>query len=416
MRPILLLFIVSIACASPPIHEVMDHNDARASALNDYYNNSIAENNTIMLSFGDYDQELSLSASVDVAGLNLLLDNMTHPTADLALLIARGYDQEHLTSRPSEGYPDFTCDADWFYGGMQYAWRCDFDEDDCTEFENSTSVSYDLEFTFTFKDTSVVVPSSSTRILIPEDILEAMEDSSGQDNLTITVAGDVIFNYEINDRGFDGFDCVSSYYNVSGSVPIFLNRSFVVAGTHKLFFLLSPILREQWFRNNKFNTIILSQSPLYHAAIYLDGNSTKNITIREFYNATNQYELQLILSNKTNETFEYTNLTNPISLQYQNHSFFFIYGFNYSYSALGKHNLSILVNDSFLGFAQYSDVITSKMLSYNGTYTEEGTLANETITRKSSSFARQTITPIEIGLGFVALILFLSFLNFWVKN
>jgi len=356
--------------------------------------------------------------SVDIIAPNLVVDNLTHPTPGLAILTARGYQQEHLTAIPNEGFPDFTCDADWFYGGAQYSDRCDFDNDFCAEFENQTYVIYSTNVTFIFKNISENASFSSNLIPVPQSILEAMKNSSGIDNLMVLIEGNVSFIYTINDRGFDGVDCTSSYYNITGHVPLSVNKSFAVAGTKKLFFLRSPVLREQWFRSNRFNTIVLSQSPLYYAEISKDGNQTWNSTLREFYNVTDNYTVMYVFSNKTSEKgwSEAVNLTTPTLLQDTNHSFAYIYEFNYSYLGLGKHALSLDVNDSFLGSAHYGEVLLSRMLSYNGTFSEQGKPIDEEITRKSAGFTKQGLGFVELALGFVALILFLSFLNFWVTR
>lgn len=414
MRLIFLLFLVPLLYASPPINETMGDNDEMAEALEDYYNESIAENSSITLTFGEHSQELSLFVSVDIAGLNLMLDNMTHPAEGLMLITARGYEQEHLTSLPSDGYPNFPCDRSWFDRGAEPAWRCDFDEDYCVEFENRTWMDYGAEVNFTFRNISESVPFSSNAVAVPENILEEMKTSSGSENLTVIIEGNATFTYQINDRGFEGDDCVSSYYEVSESVPFSVNATFTVAGGQKLFFLRAPVLREQWFRNNQFNTILLSQSPLYYAEIRMDGNQSWNFTIREFYNATGPYGLQLIISNMTEgESWsEAKNGSTPIPLQEEDYSFAYIYEFNHSYSGIGKHNLSLHVNDSFLGTAQYKEILFSRMLSYNGTYTEEGSPADESA-RPSAGLQKQELSSVEIALGFVVLVLFLSFFYFW---
>lgn len=411
-----LLFFILAFHAVPPISEVMEHNNERALDLENYYNSTFANNSTIVFSFDDYDQEQNISASIDIITLNLMLDNITHSMDDLALITARGHEQEHLTSLYAQGYPYFSCDADWFYGGAESAWRCDFDNDSCAEFENRTFVEYDIDVTFTFRNISEIVNYSSNVVPVPENIRDVMRNSSGDENLTVSFEGNVIFIYEINDREFLG-DCNDNYTNVTASISFALNRSFVVGGEQKLFFLSSPILREQWFRNNQFNVVLLSQSPLYYVGISMDGAQSKNATLREFYNITDSYGLMYIISNKTNETWwseSRMNSTTPTPLQKDNNSFSYAYEFYHDYSALGKHNLSIVVNDSFLGFSSYKDTLLSRMLSYDGTTMENGSPVDEDISRKSTGFKRQEIGSFELSLGFVALVLFLAFLNFWI--
>jgi hypothetical protein len=417
MRLLLILLLIPFVFATPPVDDVMDFNNATAPDLEGYYNSSFAENASLELVFGPRTRDLTVSVFVDIAGMNLLVDNMTHPTSGLALITARGYKMEHLVAIASEGYPDFICDLDWFQGGAGFAWRCDFDNDFCTEYENSTSMDYDATVNFTFRNISESVPFSSNVVDVPASVLDAMRDSTGAENLSISIEGNATFTYVINNRSYDGLDCFSVYFTRIAEVPFSVNASFPVAGENKLFFLRAPVLREQWFRNNHFDTIVLSQSPLYHAEIFLDGNTSKDITIREFHNDTDDYGLMRLYSNMTDSSSwsESRNLTMPTPLQQEDHGFAFIYEFNHSYDGIGRHALSLMVEDSFLGSGRYDDVLISRALSHGGTLTEESKPVDDNA-RRSAVFQKQEITLVEIGLGFVALIIFLSFLNFWMPR
>jgi hypothetical protein len=323
---------------------------------------------------------------------------------------------DHMVALPSDGYTDFVCDLDWFIGGGQYAWRCDFDNDYCAEYENNTYMDYNASVNFTFRNASESVDFDSNVVEVPEAVLDVMRDSSGAENLSITIEGNATFTYVINNRSYDGLDCFNVFFTKAVQVPFSVNASFPVGGERKLFFLRAPILREQWFRNNHFDTVVLSQSPLHHAEISLDGNTSRDITLREFHNETDDYGLMRIYSNLTDGPFgEYRNLTRPTALQQDDHSFAFIYEFNHSYDGIGRHRLSLDVEDNFLGRGNYFDVLTSRALTHSGTTTEEGKPADDDA-RRSAAFQKQEITLVEVGLGFVALIIFLSFLNFWMPR
>ena len=420
MRLVFLLLFSSLVFgqyADPPISQVVDNNTLAAQALEGYYNASTANNSSINLSFGNYNTSLNISASLDVVGPSILVDNMTYPLENLSLIVARGHEQEHLLAFPAEGYNDFFCDYDWFHGGAGYAWRCDFDGDTCAEFENRTFVVYDVNVTFTFRNVSAGVPLTSTSVLLPSTVLEEMKNSSGSEVLNVSLEGDVTFIYEINDRNSGFGDCGSNYTNISESIPFSINRSYVVGGEQKLFFLRAPVLREQWFRNNRFNVVVLSQSPLYRAIVFLNGNQSRNFTLRNFSVMSDHYGVQQILSNRTNETGcseSKSNGTMPVPLEYENYSFSYIYEFNYSYTGLGVNNLSLSVHDNFLGVAQYDESLLSRMLSYNGSTTETGTPIDENLSRKSSAFRKDEFSSLRMGLGLVAVIVLLAFLNFWL--
>jgi hypothetical protein len=341
---------------------------------------------------------------------------MTAPVEGLSLLLVRGYSMGHLTSLPSEGYPDFICDEAWYNSNPQYLWRCDFDNDGCAEFEMTTNATYDLNATFAFRAVNSSAMANGTLIPIPESILEEMKTSSGDENLTINLTGNVTFFYQLNNRT-TVFDCADNITTVNASLPISINRSYRVGGQNKLFFLRSPVLREQWFRNNDFNLVVLSQSPLYRAELDTNGNRTRNFTLNNFSIFLNPFGLEEINSsalNETNYSVADSNVTNPLPLEQANNSFLYVYEFNHSYSGTGKNNFSLSVRDIFLNESEFSDTINSRMLSYDGRFLEDGSPTSN-FSRPSAGFEKDTLTQITVGFGLIALILFLAFFNFWLS-
>ncbi len=426
MRPLLFLLLIPAVfaqLAEPPVSPVVGNNTELAPSLDGVYYPDIAYNSTIDIVFGSFNRSLPVSASLDIAGLTLLLDNRTYPHDDLSLLIVRGEELGELISLPA-AYPDFACDRLFFeWISDETSWRCDFEPDFCSEFVNRSYVDYnDTVVSFSFRNVSENVTLSSTLIPVPSAVLEEMQDASGAEPLNVTISGNITFKYEVNDRGFIAAgpvgDCGSNYYFINKSVPVSLNRSFNVSGTQKLFFLRSPVLREQWFRNNRFNTVLLSQASIYSASIEFDGNQTANFTLRSFWVEENFYGVQEIFSNITNESGwkEWQNLTHPVPLQTGNSSYAFIYEFNHSYDALGPHSLSLVVEDSFEGSARYDEVLASRMLSYKGTLMENGSAINQSVSRKSVGFQPGTLTSIYLTFGLLALIILLAFFNFWLRD
>ncbi|MFH1685604.1 MAG: hypothetical protein ABH983_04835, partial [Candidatus Micrarchaeota archaeon] len=195
MRLIFLLILSSLAFAQPQVGNIMDNNTDTAAAFEGLYNESIAKNSSFLVTFGNSsDKNISVSSSIEIVGMNLLLDNMTYPLADLAVITARGYDAGGLRAMPADGYLDFDCTYEWLVGGAQYAWRCDFDLDSCAEIVNRSSVDYDMNVTFIFKDTNESVSFSSNIVEVPLSVRDAMRNSSGMDYLNVSIDGDVLFN------------------------------------------------------------------------------------------------------------------------------------------------------------------------------------------------------------------------------
>ncbi|HSB47828.1 MAG TPA: hypothetical protein VLD37_07490 [Candidatus Bilamarchaeum sp.] len=418
---VLALMVLGSACfaqySEPPISGVMAYNENYSSSLNGTYNATNASSGNITFFFGGYNQTQYVNASLDIAGMTLLIDNVTAPVEGLALLIARGYSMGHLTSKPAQGYPNFVCDDAWHqHISDETAWRCDFDGDFCSEYENSTYVVYDLNATFTFRGLNSTARANATLVPVPEEILQEMKSSSGLENLTINLTGNVTFMYAINNQTGES-TCPDNVTTVNASIPVSINRSYRVAGEGKLFFLLSPALREQWFRNNDFNMLVLSQAPLYRAELDMNGKRALNITLRNFSVVQNAFGVQEIRSNLTNETGyseSDSNVTTPIPLEHGNDSFLYAYGINYSYSGLGLNNFSLRVTDSFMNESGFNESVTSRALSHDGQFTEDGLPAGN-FTRPSSAFEKETLTQVTIGFGLIALVLFLAFFNFWLS-
>ncbi len=427
MRPILLPLLVIAALAAlshgaaPPVGNVSDFNLGLASSLDDSFDPALAQNSSVVARFGDYNQSIPVNSSMDIAGLSVTVDNSTYPVEGLSLIIARGTHLGHLTSLPGST-PLFSCDRNWF-GQMtdETAWRCDFDSDFCAEYENSSAAIYDVNATFTFRNVSENVSMDSNVLQVPDGVLAAMQDSSGGELLSVDLNGTVDFRYVMNNRIFEGgSSCGDNFTNVSASIPVNLSRNFTVWGTKKLFFLRSPALREQWILSNSFDMVVLSQSPLYYAAVGFNGGTAQETWLRNFTVEEGPYGLQLIRSNLTpaGNASEHVNLTRPIPLERDNSSFLYSYELNFSYpgTAPGVNNLSLSVNDSFLGKANFSDSLSSRYLSYNASFSEKGTPAAAQPTRPSGAFGEEPLLHVEVGLGLVALVLMLAFVNFWLTG
>jgi len=400
--PLLSLILLSgmafAQYSSPPLSLLIGNNTAAAAALDGYYNSSYAQNGTANLSIGNFSRLVNLSASVVIVGLSPNIGNISCVSEDIAVVIARGYYESHLLDPYGE----------------------DFDHDQCTEIEGQTIARYNnLNITFSFRNTSETVPFDSTFLSLPPSILDALESSSGTENLTINVTGIITFIFQI-DNPPQG-DCDEhNYTNISGILPISVNQTFLVGGNQKLVFLVRPILREQWFRDNRFDTIVLSQCPLYRAEIRMNGASMKNISIRTFNLTTDEFGFMRMTSNLSDAggngwMEDPSAVATPTPLEMENNSFAYAYMFNFSYQGLGDNNLSIAATDSVLDSEEYNDTLRSRMLSYNGLTMENGQPVNGN-SRPSASSSEGSLTRLEIGLGLVGLVLILAFLNFWVAR
>ncbi|MEW6749164.1 MAG: hypothetical protein AB1295_05645 [Candidatus Micrarchaeota archaeon] len=422
MRLSVLLLLISLSFAQyaePPLDSVMDGNRGLSASLASLYNSSYAFNSTMDIVLGSHISSVPVSSSIQILALSPQIDDTACAVDGMAALFARGEEMGVLTALPSEGYPDFPCDSVWFDGPKEYAWRCDFDGDSCAEFVNSSGVFYeDLMATFSFRGISAAVPFSSTVIEIPQEVRDELDSASGNDSLLVEVSGNLTFFYEINDR--QGFgDCGSNYVFFNHSTPISINRSFSVGGSRKLFFLESPVLREQWYRDNRFDVIVLSQCPLYRAEIYENGNLSDAITIRWFSIETDGYGMMRMRSEAENATEggwseRSSGVANPFQLERENISYLFAYRFEHGYAGLGDKNISITVRDAALSEDSFNETITSRMLSYHGAYAEDGSPADSVPARPSLAPKQSSLISIEVAFGLISLVILIAFVNSWL--
>ena len=420
-----MLLIVALASitfaqyAEPPLGELLSLNSDAAYALEGYYDQNASANGTVSIPFGGSPpQVLPVSASVLILSLSPMVDGVACAGDGVSAIFARGYQAGGLVSLPSEGYPDFACDREWFEEGtLEYAWRCDFDGDSCAEYVNRTIVEYDLEANFSFRNVSEIVPFSSTYMEVPPAVLGELQSASGAENLSISLGGTIRFIYEVNDREMGG-DCTSSFVNSTVSIPYSANASFPVGGSQKLFFLRAPVLREQWYRNNRFDTVVLSQCPLYRAAIYENGNMSANMTLKTFNITAGQYNISSIVSipePAQGWSESSSEASSPFLLEAHDYSYLFAYEFNHGYAGLGENNLTLSVTDALMQESEYNETLLSRMLSHSGNISENGPEAAGPM-RPSARFEPGVLSNMEIGFGIIGLLLILVFVNFWVPR
>jgi len=421
----LALLLLMLPCllfaqqAAPPLSNVSALNAAAASSLEGYFDSNHSSNGTMLLRFGTYSRNLDAAASVLALALSPEVDGLSCIGMNLSAIFARGTEIGSLVSLPSEGYPDFACDRQWFEEStLEYAWRCDFDNDNCAEYENRTYAEYDMNVTFTFRNLSESVPFDSTLIPLPPNITKAAANASGAENISVSAKGVVRIIKEVNDRTMD-FDCHDNFTEIAAEIPISANGSFAVGGSRKLFFLSAPVLREQWYRNNRFDVIVLSQCPLYAASKYLNGNITENLTLRTFNITLGQYNISRLESSSAGAGGWSEGSSEPASpsgLEMDGSSFLFAYEFKSGYSGLGENNLSLMVADSAMETEWFNDTLLSRMLSHSGNVTENGDAAQSGLVRPSILPGRSDLSHLDIGLGLVGVLLIIVFMNFWAPR
>ncbi len=400
---LLLLGLASAQYTSQPQWGAVENANQNLS-LGNAYNDTFATASVVDVTFPPH-STLTISSSVYPIGLSSMLDGSVCPRSGLSLMIARGVNVDHFVNFPTG---------------------------QCIEYENQTVVDYSgVRVDLSFRGINHTLPLDSI-IPIPDDMLSAMQGSSGSDNLSVYIHGDVNITYQFDIESPSGLGCADNFISQSGSIPISQNFTYTVYGTNHLFFLSAPVLGEQWFRDNQFDVVVLSQDPLSSASVQLNGIAS-NSTLVWFENATGPYGMlrfrslnQSMLANLTdmdnqsppNPAIRWSELVSnssfiPYPLESQNHPFMFVYEFNTSYSGLGTNNLSLTVNDACGGSESYNASLLSRMLSYNGNTLENGSPIDANISRGSAPFNEDTLNRTAVSFGLVAVILLLAFINFW---
>ena len=419
---LLLLAFLSFTYAlydDPPLASVTASNRAYASSfLSNHFNESVAKSTSIH-ALGNI---IYSNASMRIAGLTLVVDNATSPGLNTGVIIEKGGTLGHLMQKSGVG----RCDRAFFerYGDNA---ECDFDNDGCSEYENSADIFYTINVTFFFRDSSKTERANEETVRVfdktfsnaltnvistPTLIERVMENSSGIENLTVVFNGTATPVYDIVDRENAGVGCIDRHVVLFDSMAFGDMAIYRVEGKNKLFFLSAPILNEQWFRNNKFDSVVLSESRIYKAEIIKNDEVTKNFTLYRFNTTTNGFGLLEIVSVPAEDLSAFVGVVNitPSPLESNNQTYAFLYRFNYSYGGIGDHVLALSVKDVFGMEGNYTQKIKSRQLSYDSNKTETGNDYNEGTTRKSASFSIENLRMLEIGFGMLgALIILIAY-------
>lgn len=407
--------------SSPPVDAVIEHNANMADELDDAYNPAIAKHSSTWIF--PPNSSLDSSASMEVAGLTLTIDNSTSANDDLEVIIARGYEEGGLACLTDEGTLDPSCNCDhdyWeeFKSSHVYAKRCDLDNDKCMEYIHGTNVEYGGEVLFIFRNTTATEPIEGPNIVpVPGGMLAEMENASGTENLTAKLNATIKLIYEINDRkSIDNVSCVDDFFTLNVTFRFSEERNFTVEGRNKIFFLKAPVLREQWHMNNHFDVIVLSQSRLYLADTELNGQENCSFRTHYFDTVSDSYGLWTITMQPEDEVDFGKADFNGAPLSEYNHSYGYYYEFDCPYEGLGRNNLSLEVVDLYGRDAYYSEMITSRMLSYGGNKNELGAPIQSEVTRQSAAFKTDNLQMVKISAGMLGALLILAVAKRWLMK
>ena len=260
---------------------------------------------------------------------------------------------------------------------------------------------------------------------------EELSSARPHDNLTVSLSGEFNFLYDrtvlhyrylpCSETGSEGI-CVPScdLYDISSdvvsfSIPFSSNLSYEVEGGNVLFFLSSPVLREQWYLNNKFNNIVFSNRVFYKSSANVNGEDIGNATAYLFNFHNDNFGIYYIESIKSvntsnNPRMEFKEdsvLVSPTQIELNNDSFSYIYQINSTYNGIGKNNASLVLVDRFSNTFEIKEEITSRFLSFNGNINENVRADQDPVNRPSLLKKEDKIQNIIITIGAIGVFLFI---------
>ena len=400
----LFIFLFSLPVhalfSSPPTDNVTAHNAAIAPSLQDAFDPLIATNGTVQFDFygtNIYWVPISMhinlsliSASSKLLSLDPSVDNATSAVHSPVLIFAWGNVSLPLDTRDWEG-------------------------DDCAEYQLNSSVNRSATIVFSFGNLSEKVSTTSNTVPVPAGILEEMKNTPGKDLLVVELNTSFNFTYTVNDQR-PSFDegCSDHILNFSSVIELTDRKNWSVEGDRTLFFLRAPVLGEQWFRNNLFNSVVFSNTRFYNGEISADGNQTYGFRLYDFNITNDSYGLWYIQSvplAQSGGIAEHTAYNAPSPFDPNNFSYNYIYEFNYSYDGIGRNILDLHITSVFNDDYQFSREILSRMLSHSGNVSELGGPVNETISRKSMAFQIDSIRGTTIALSLIGVLLVVLLVN-----
>jgi len=381
---LLLIFSLLSAYDSPPFYEVETHNQASISSIR-----------STLISAGPLNEPDTSDPIIYANAKPITLD----PSVDNRISSSQ---PPKLLWTWAENHAD-TVIEEW-------------EDDGCNNDIELNFASYTLNGTisFTFRNITKYTSfdegsdESSFFLTVPFTSSE-LDQTNGSNFLEIEINGVFNFMYD-KDEHYSWRDendtCESDDYHGNETfVKSFSSKiTYLVEGGNLTFFLNSPALREQWYKNNKFDTIVLSKRKLYKANVLLNGEKVSNSQFYSFSVSEDEYEIQHIDSTESksgNMDSKESLISKTPPIQKDDIPQKYAYSFDSSYSGEGWNSVSLLVYDHFENSYKWNEDILSRKLSFDGNTTEEGEpydKEDETV-RPSIPFNIDEINPIIASIG-----------------
>ncbi|MDD5337105.1 MAG: hypothetical protein PHS02_01340 [Candidatus ainarchaeum sp.] len=389
MKPLMLLLLLSCAQACVPFHSnVSIHNNLLAPAL--------LGSECLNRTEPDFNNPIACSEA------QLLT---VYPSVD---------------SRISSGLPSYVL---WRYASEATLQRMKVtDSHGCESTYTKTplfqSISVDLRADF-MNETYIRENISENPILIPVP-LSALSFTDGS-NITLELNGTFFFQYSYyelksswscNELGVCGCSQQPSGYFFNITKNISSNLSYEVEGGPVLHFLSKPVLYEQWAGNPVFEDMVFSKRKFCNVSILLNNITLNSSQLYSFEITNDSSDAWHIISAPMNPSLGWREIheySTPIQIESYPEAFSYINIFTKDYSAQGKHNITIILQDQFNSSFSQRFGIVSRFLTIDDSLGEDNStnISDSDLYRPSAKPSETGYAPLLLGLSLAGLALFI---------
>ena len=285
------------------------------------------------------------------------------------------------------------------------------------------SYSVDPKLSFKYNNVTKEVTPGSFFVSVPFSKNELQTNE--EEEMNVSINGNFTFRYHRHDvyqdyvclgyddeGGCDSHGCFTFVddRNVEIKKPFYHSKSYAVENNNFTRLLVAPALREQWYRNNRFDNLIFSKRKFYDAVVKMNGVEIAHLSPYAFDIIADEYGVESIISNMSNisDFAEHSMNITPYLLQKTNHSFSYVYEFNASYDGTGNNELTLEMKDDFFNRYDINENLTSRRISFNNAV--EGNSRNADV-RPGITLEDKGIKPLTIGLGAIGILVIVLLAN-----
>ena len=377
-----------------------------------------------------YGSNSALSSSIQTKFIQL--GNKSTPGVDDPVTFAGA---KIITAMPSvdSRISDGNSTIFWVYGveyKAQFSGTNSLSDERCLKGTSDLNfISYETEskMSFSYNNITKEVAPTSNFVSVPFSKSELQSQQENAMNITVSGSFNFIYNrHDVyqdyvclgygDDGGCDSYGCFTfvSEGNFEVKKPFYDSKNYWAENGNVSHFLLAPVLREQWYRNNNFNTMVFSKRRLYDADFKLNGSEIGRADVYNFNIVEDKYGAKSVVSNASIDIrnaiiAEYNVNFTPSTLQLSNNSVSFIYEFNTSYLGIGRNELSLVLKDFFSNKYYINESLLSRKVSFNNV-TEGGQSGRENV-REGIEIEEKNLNPITVSFCVIGVLVAIFLFN-----